>query len=674
MTGPSDDLIGRVIAGRFRIAGALGTGAMATIYRARDLLEMRDVAVKIVKPDIVRNKTAAARFHREAKAASKLKHPGIVRVVAWGFDVDLPYIAMELVEGEDLFELLDRRGTLTEVEALKVVMTLCDALQAAHEQGIVHRDLKPENIMVTMVEEGEPALKVLDFGIAKLVGPQPGDMWGDETVPQALTKVGSAVGTPSHMAPEQARGEAVDGRTDIYACGVLLYEMVTGHLPFEGDNPLHVAIRQVRDPPPPPSTHNPDLHPELEAIILQALEKDPAARFQSATELEHALRAVLLELDPDLRTVPRDIPPEVEDEGLTRERSMPPGTILDEDSDGEPLTAQIQVPVSLRGMVDKRSAASSRAPGPVDLRPQEEDDDEPLTDVVRDNYEEPLTLDADTIAGPTMRQKVERRIRDAIDKAIAQGPSSADVTAPRAAADERSPASDRTPLLGRIGAPRPQPRRRAEGDVGPAGTFKVTPPPSPPPYDIEDEDSQGSIATVVSDPNDASSSAAQAVREARAIAAASVERKRDPALSVTKESDFGAFLDAAARGPEVQVEAAVSSRSVPPADPNLSPTMPPPPFSTDMFGPPPSLDERGPVASTQAPPPSYAVSQDAPSALPRAGWHAGAVTRGAAHELEDLLRQMPRQRQPIVGSVIVLILLAVAIAALLYLLVGVATF
>jgi serine/threonine protein kinase len=282
-----DNLIGRVVDGRYRVLERIGTGAMAAIYRAEQDSEPKEVALKIIRPEIVQNRTVSARFHREAKAASKLKHPGIVRVLGWGFEDDVPYIAMELIDGEDLFEVLEREHTLPQAWSVLTAMRICEALSVAHAAGVVHRDLKPENIMVMPPdEEGQRIVKILDFGIAKLVDPVD---FSEETVPQVLTKVGSAVGTPSHMAPEQARGGPVDGRTDIYAVGVLLYEMTTGHLPFEGSNPLLVAIQQVRDVPPPPSQYLPDLHPDFEKLILRALEKSPARRPQTADEMLAAL-------------------------------------------------------------------------------------------------------------------------------------------------------------------------------------------------------------------------------------------------------------------------------------------------------------------------------------------------------------------------------------------------
>jgi serine/threonine protein kinase len=688
-----DSLIGRLVAGQYRIASRLGTGAMATIYRAVDEKNQREVALKIVKPEIMSNKTAAARFHREAKAASKLEHAGIVAIIAWGFDDEHPYIAMELIEGEDLFELLDRRGSLTEEQALLVVIALCDALHVAHEQGVVHRDLTPENIMVGGLEAGEATdrihIKVLDFGIAKLVGPGgPGDMWADETVPQALTKVGSAVGTPSHMAPEQARGDQVDGRTDIYACGVLLYEMVTGHLPFEGDNPLHVAIRQVRDAPPPPTLHKPDMHPELEEIILRMLEKDPDARFQTVAELESALGEVLRDIDPDHQTAQRAIPSGMEDELQTVQREVPPEL---DDPDFEQRTAELRVPSSLRSMVNKQVDKGDEGSAQVEPEPPTLDDGEdPLTKVVATSASgEPVTVEMDTLQGNTLRNKMRDRLRESIAVAKTGGAAAAR----RGVADEPS-SNDPTPFLGRGRIPRVAPKtqlsleREDTGDrgsappkeTGPSGTFRVnsaservaseraasTPlATSELEHDIEDEDSEGAIATVVADPNDLSDSMAQSVLQARAIAEASRQEsnKRATAMSVTKQSDFGAVVGVggahavSSQVPSIEVIAADSV-----TNPGSELQVAVEAASRPVEGA--ALHGRGKRV------PAHSITAN----LPVSEWGAGPNTRGAANELENLLRQMPRQRQPVVGSVVVLVFLGVAILALIYLLVGVATF
>jgi serine/threonine-protein kinase len=317
-----DERVGRFIDGRYRIVELLAIGAMARVYRAEQKDPPCELAVKVLGREIAVHKTAAARFHREAKAASRLDHPGIVRIYGWGVSGDVPFIAMELLQGRDLFAVLEREERLTQERAVRLAMLICDALQAAHDSGVVHRDLKPENVMVLERDaHGEERIKLLDFGIAKMAPRAENSAYNDETFPQVLTKVGSAVGTPSHMAPEQARGVGVDGRADIYALGVLLYEMVTGHLPFEGSNPIDVAVRQVREAPPPPSRYLREIHRGLESIILRCLEKDPVARWQNARDVNGELLRVLNDLTGE-EPVTQQTAAADEDELPTRERDV----------------------------------------------------------------------------------------------------------------------------------------------------------------------------------------------------------------------------------------------------------------------------------------------------------------------------------------------------------------
>src|SRR5690606_13756336 len=223
---------------RYELVALVGRGAMADVFRGRDLERGTEVAIKVVPAELVASPVAAARFQREVKASSKLDHPAIVRVHAWGLDEDHGYIVMDLVEGEDLYDVIQRRGVLPVKEAIGLAIQVLGGLEAAHAAGVIHRDLKPENLMLS--PDGQA--RILDFGIAKL---HPTGSRDEETIPGSLTQVGTAVGTPSHMAPEQARGGQVDGRADLYAVGVLLYEMVTGRLPFEGKSPIELVMKQV---------------------------------------------------------------------------------------------------------------------------------------------------------------------------------------------------------------------------------------------------------------------------------------------------------------------------------------------------------------------------------------------------------------------------------------------
>ncbi len=304
-------LIGQTIAGRFKITGFIGEGAMATVYRGVQDAEPRDVAVKIMHQHLARDATFTGRFKREAKAASLLKHPNTVQIVDYGEDHGRFYIAMELISGQDLFEMLVLERRFDEERATRIVAQVCDALTSAHARGIIHRDLKPENVMVIPDQHlpGRELVKVLDFGIAKVLerdkttrGPDSDDA-PSSLVASALTTVGVVVGTPAYMSPEQCRAEPVDARADVYSCGILLYQLICGRTPFTGDSPIEIAINQVRQPPDPPSSVIPGINPTLEQIILKALEKWPAQRQQSAAEMRDELLAVLPQLSHDRRGV-----------------------------------------------------------------------------------------------------------------------------------------------------------------------------------------------------------------------------------------------------------------------------------------------------------------------------------------------------------------------------------
>jgi serine/threonine-protein kinase len=266
-----------------------------------------DVAIKVMNAQLARDATFVKRFQREAKAAARLKHRSTVRIHSWGVEDGLPYIVMELIPGAELVRILHHEKRLPEARAARIMAQVCSALAAAHDLGIVHRDLKPENVMVVRdpKDPTQDRIKVLDFGIAKTLEPEmrPPDalpMDSDEDGPpssrSALTMVGTLVGTPEYMSPEQARGTAVDTRSDIYTCGVLLYQMVTGRVPFTGDTPFEIAIRQVEETPKPPSSLVRGLSPRLENLILRAVAKAPGDRPQSAREMQEELLEMLPEL------------------------------------------------------------------------------------------------------------------------------------------------------------------------------------------------------------------------------------------------------------------------------------------------------------------------------------------------------------------------------------------
>jgi tRNA A-37 threonylcarbamoyl transferase component Bud32 len=257
--------------GRYEILGLLGRGGSAEVFEARDRLLGRRVAVKVLREGAAPDPQAATRFRREARAAASLNHPGIVTVHDVGMDGPRPFIVMELVHGEPLSDLLEREGRLSFARAAAIAQAIAEGLACAHEAGIVHRDLKPRNVMLTAYGQ----VKVLDFGIA-----------------QALdrTPVDEPLGTAEYLSPEQATGGPADGRSDVYALGVVLYEMVAGRPPFTGEGPIAVLHRHVHDAPPPLSGVRPEIPASLQSIVERCLRKQPAARFRDARALAQELR------------------------------------------------------------------------------------------------------------------------------------------------------------------------------------------------------------------------------------------------------------------------------------------------------------------------------------------------------------------------------------------------
>jgi eukaryotic-like serine/threonine-protein kinase len=273
----------QVLGERYEIGGVLGRGGMAEVHRGRDLRLGREVAVKVLRSDLARDPSFQVRFRREAQAAASLNHPAIVAVYDTGEDRTTtgatPYIVMEYVEGDTLRDVLRREGVLPPERAMSLSADICAALDFSHRNGIVHRDVKPGNVMLTP----DGTVKVMDFGIARAVSDSAATM----------TSTAAVIGTAQYLSPEQARGEAVDARSDVYSVGCLLYELVTGAPPFTGDSPVSVAYQHVREDPKLPSSVNPAVPPELDAIVLKSLSKNPANRYQSAAEMRNDLLRAL---------------------------------------------------------------------------------------------------------------------------------------------------------------------------------------------------------------------------------------------------------------------------------------------------------------------------------------------------------------------------------------------
>lgn len=274
---------GSVLAGRYEIRAQLGAGGMGVVYRAFDRQLKEPVAIKTLKPELLGDATVLERFKQEIRLARKISHPNVVRTHDLGEADGTYFITMEFVEGTSLDELLKRRGSLPLDVTLTIGRQLCRALEVAHGEGVVHRDIKPQNLVV----DAKGFLKVMDFGIARLVEgrQQPGQG-------QGLTAEGSIIGTPEYMAPEQLMGQAVDGRSDLYASGVVLFECSTGKRVFSGSSFATLLLSQVQDPPPNPRTLNPQLPEAFAQLLLKALSKKPEDRYQSAGEFHQALERI----------------------------------------------------------------------------------------------------------------------------------------------------------------------------------------------------------------------------------------------------------------------------------------------------------------------------------------------------------------------------------------------
>ncbi len=303
----SDPLLSRTI-GNYQIVDRLGKGGMATVYRARQVNMQRDVAIKIMSADLAQDPQFVARFEREAQVIAHLEHPRILPVHDFGHEGELFYLVMRLIEGDTLYQRLLDDALPVDVAA-RFVAQIAEALDYAHAEGVIHRDLKPNNILIDAWDN----LYLMDFGLAKMVASS-----------SNLTETGAVLGTPAYMAPEQWRGAPVDARTDVYALGVILYEMVAGETPFETDTPYSLMYKHLNDPPPPLRDRLPDLPEAAERVILKALAKDMTGRYQSAGDLARAfVSAVEGEEDGAPADVPAEAPP-AEEPVPPPERIVPP--------------------------------------------------------------------------------------------------------------------------------------------------------------------------------------------------------------------------------------------------------------------------------------------------------------------------------------------------------------
>src|SRR3954470_14855823 len=273
----------RLLSNRYELGEVLGYGGMSEVHKGRDVRLGRDVAIKVLRADLARDKTFQERFRREAQNSAALNHPAIVAVYDTGETQTeygpLPYIVMEYVDGRTLRDMVKTQGPLSGKRAMEVMADVSAALDFSHRHGIIHRDVKPANVMITRTG----AVKVMDFGIARAV----------HDGQAAVTQTAAVIGTAQYLSPEQARGETVDARSDVYATGCVLCELLTGEPPFTGDSPVAVAYQHVREEPRKPSQLNPRVSPQLDAIVLKAMAKGAANRYQSAAEMRMDIVRVL---------------------------------------------------------------------------------------------------------------------------------------------------------------------------------------------------------------------------------------------------------------------------------------------------------------------------------------------------------------------------------------------
>ena len=274
-------MIGRVLSGRYEIQAVVGTGGMAVVYRAWDKIEKRTVAIKVLRPEYEQDAEFVRRFSREAEAAAKMSHENIVNLLDVGKDNDMRYIVMEYVPGKTLKDLIRERGRIAPDTAVRMVIRILAAVDHAHKNGIVHRDIKPQNILV----DAKGKVKVADFGIARLKTAQ---------TTRVDDKQNSALGSVHYFSPEQASGEVADEKSDLYSVGVVLYEMLTGQVPFDGDTAVSVALKHVSEEPRSMRELNPAISRALDEVVMRALAKDGARRYQTAAEFAGDLRKAVV--------------------------------------------------------------------------------------------------------------------------------------------------------------------------------------------------------------------------------------------------------------------------------------------------------------------------------------------------------------------------------------------
>ncbi len=381
----SDHYIGQTFLDQFEIREVWGCGSMGTVYKAWQKNMEREVAIKVLRKDLVDDPRLIKRFHREAKASARLSHPNIITVHLVGeTDDGVPFLAMEFLQGQSLDDLCLAAGPLPNVRAINITRQILAALAEAHGQNIVHRDLKPENILLIDKKQAPDFVKVLDFGIAKI-------LHADEE--SLLTQTGAIFGTPYYLAPEQAAGSDIDHRCDLYALGVILFRMLTGQLPFQGHSSIAVLVKHLKEPPPRPQTIIPSITDSLDYIVLKALEKSQETRWQTAEEMGEALNLALSTLSTKSYSIVSPMDPTTRASHPSSENVFLAQTLSDHLTPekwppAEPKVAEPKVPQTI-SIVQVESSDAPRESAPSD------DVDYSFSDKPEDTHEINLADPAD---------------------------------------------------------------------------------------------------------------------------------------------------------------------------------------------------------------------------------------------------------------------------------------
>lgn len=376
---PSGSLVGLKL-GEYDVISQLGAGGMGIVYRGLQPQIGKSVAIKVLKPEIATGTDSVQALLAEARAVNSIHHPGIVDIFSFGSTPDgRPYVVMELLEGQSLDEVLRRVGRFQALEAIELLEQMLSALDAAHAAGVIHRDLKPANIHLTQLNDGKWRVKLLDFGLAKLTAPG--------AASAAQTNANVVRGTPEYMSPEQARAQSVSSRTDLYAMGVVAFELLTGTLPFKADNPVELLMQHISQPPPAPTSLEADIPAEFETLILQLLEKDPEARPASAVGVRRELlklKKQLIEGGTQIRRRPVAMAPvEVVSEPVAPAAASSTPKLI------AALVVVVLLLVAALGVLQRTQVIEPPAPAPVVIEPLVETVEKPVEKVVQQG-EEPV--------------------------------------------------------------------------------------------------------------------------------------------------------------------------------------------------------------------------------------------------------------------------------------------